>query len=95
MFLGSSVLFAIYDAVAAARRERGLTKKSEWHLYVSFVTICVFLAAQSLCCCARAFSSYGERYSPAAVHELQSVGSGVVAHGLIAAQHVESSQTRD
>ncbi|XP_055254544.1 aldehyde oxidase 4-like isoform X3 [Moschus berezovskii] len=26
MFLGSSVLFAIYDAVAAARRERGLTK---------------------------------------------------------------------
>uniref|UniRef100_A0A8D0W0Y3 Aldehyde oxidase n=1 Tax=Sus scrofa TaxID=9823 RepID=A0A8D0W0Y3_PIG len=26
MFLGSSVLFAIYDAVTAARRERGLTK---------------------------------------------------------------------
>uniref|UniRef100_A0A2K6CJH7 FAD-binding PCMH-type domain-containing protein n=1 Tax=Macaca nemestrina TaxID=9545 RepID=A0A2K6CJH7_MACNE len=26
MFLGSSVLFAIYDAVAAARRERGLAK---------------------------------------------------------------------
>uniref|UniRef100_A0A4W2EB73 aldehyde oxidase n=1 Tax=Bos indicus x Bos taurus TaxID=30522 RepID=A0A4W2EB73_BOBOX len=26
MFLGSSVLFAIYDAMAAARRERGLTK---------------------------------------------------------------------
>ncbi|XFF75074.1 hypothetical protein AB1E18_001293 [Capra hircus] len=26
MFLGSSVLFAIYDAVAAARREKGLTK---------------------------------------------------------------------
>ncbi|XP_012510616.1 PREDICTED: aldehyde oxidase 4-like [Propithecus coquereli] len=26
MFMGSSVLFAIYDAVAAARRERGLTK---------------------------------------------------------------------
>lgn len=26
MFLGSSVLFAIYDAIAAARRERGLTK---------------------------------------------------------------------
>ncbi|XP_055967737.1 aldehyde oxidase 4-like [Sorex fumeus] len=26
MFLGSSVLFAIYDAVSAARRERGLTK---------------------------------------------------------------------
>ncbi|XP_060040134.1 aldehyde oxidase 4-like [Erinaceus europaeus] len=26
MFLGSSVLFAIYDAVAAARRERGLTE---------------------------------------------------------------------
>lgn len=25
MFLGSSVLFAIYDAVAAARRERGLS----------------------------------------------------------------------
>lgn len=26
MFLGSSVFFAIYDAVSAARRERGLTK---------------------------------------------------------------------
>ena len=26
MFLGSSVLFAIYDAVTAARKERGLTK---------------------------------------------------------------------
>lgn len=27
MFLGCSVFFAIYDAVAAARRQRGLTKR--------------------------------------------------------------------
>ncbi|XP_032335984.1 LOW QUALITY PROTEIN: aldehyde oxidase 4 [Camelus ferus] len=31
MFMGSSVLFAIYDAVAAARRERGLTKTFTLH----------------------------------------------------------------
>jgi len=50
----------------------------------------VFVAAPEL-----SLVIQSRRYSPAAVHELQSVGSVVVAHGLIAAQHVESSQTRD
>ena len=75
----------------------GLGRKQRvWFYFYLFLKNYLFLAALGLRCCARAFSSCGERRPllavvhrpptavsfPAVEHRLQSAGSVAVAHGL-------------